>query len=198
MVNATKWTFRHYWQANMTNRQSTLHDDVIKGMKDRLAWRQKGSVPLEHCAACNPKWSLWWGTDEKYTFEATKSRRNGSRLMWIERSLWEQSELKTQRQQLGRSRKIWEMVKRQDWQPESLNHHLRRCSTPSEILCAILHIPKMGTMGNTRMMMRKILSWARWSRMTNPAGWWALSLKSPSIAWSVFGRCWWSLMNWRN
>jgi len=55
MVNALKRTFRLSWRANMANRRSIPHDDVIKLNRGRAGWRQKGSEPLEHCVDCDPK-----------------------------------------------------------------------------------------------------------------------------------------------
>jgi len=172
-----KRTVRHYWQANTANRQSTLHDDVINWIKARAAWKRNGSEPLECCAACVPKRRLRRGAEEKLTSYATKRRRHESRIMWKERPLWQESELKTQRQQLKRSRMIWEMLKRRDWQPPSLKHHLSRCWTPSAIVWAILQVPTMRRMGKTGMMRKKMLRGASLAKMTNLAGWWAQSLK---------------------
>jgi len=69
---------------------------------------------------------------------------------------------------------------------------------PAEIVWAILQVPTMGRMGNMRMMIKTILSWASLATMRNPAGWCAQSQKQYSITWSVFGRCRSSLVNWRN
>jgi len=121
-----KRTFHHYQQAIMGNQPSAPHDDVIKRMQTWAAWRLKGSEHLEHCAACDLKSSLRQGNDVKHTFWAMKSRWSGLRNKWMERPIWQESELKTQWQQLSRSRKIWEMLKRRDWQPQSLKDHLRR------------------------------------------------------------------------
>jgi len=55
MVNAPKKNFRHFQRANMANQQSVPHDDIIRRMKPSVAWRQKESEPLGHCAACEPK-----------------------------------------------------------------------------------------------------------------------------------------------
>jgi len=87
------------------------------------------------------------------------------------------------------------MLKRRDWQPTSLKQHLRRCWTRSEIFWAIMTAPSMRRMGETRMMMENILRGASFVKMTNPAGCWAQSQKRYSIAWCVFSRCRWSLIN---
>jgi len=109
-----KRTFCLYLQANMANQPRAPHDNIIKRMKASVAWRLQASEPLEHCAAFYPKRGFQWGINEKCTFEATTRQRNASRIMWIERLLWQQSELKTQRPQLSRNRKIREMLKRRD------------------------------------------------------------------------------------
>ena len=62
-----KRTFRHFWWANIVNRQSTPHNDVIKRMKARAAWTQGMSEPWGHCTTCNPKRSLRPRNDEKRT-----------------------------------------------------------------------------------------------------------------------------------
>jgi len=87
-----------------------------------VACKQIGSEPLEHCAACNPKRSLQCKHDEKFKFKSLQRRRHGLRILWLEIPLWQECKLKTQRHQLCRSRKLWEMLKRQDlttWQPET-------------------------------------------------------------------------------
>jgi len=193
-----KRTFRHHWQANTSNRQSAPWDDVIKWTEAKAAWKQNGSEPVECCVACDAKRSLQQGNNEKRTSWAKKRGRNRSRMIWKGRLLWEESELMTQRQQLNRSRKIWEMLKRRDWWLPSLEQHLRRCWTPSEIVWAILQVPTMGRMEKTRMMMKKILRGTSLAKMTNSAGWWAQFLRRYSIAWSVFGTSRWCLTKWLN
>jgi len=193
-----KITFRHYRQANTANLQSAQCDDVIKRMKARAPWKQNGCEPWECSAASDPKRCLRLGNDEKLTSYGKNGSRNGSRIMWKERRLWQGSELKIQRQQLNRCRMIWEMLNRRDWQPPSLKQHLRRCWMPSVIVWASLQVPTMRRMGKTRMMRKKILWGASLAKMTNPAGWWAQSPKRYSIACSVFGRSRSRLMNWRN
>jgi len=116
--------------------------------------------------------------------------------MWIERPQWSESEFKTQRQWLCKSRNIWGMLKRHDRQPQSLKQHLRRCWMLSEAVWAILQVPKMRRMGKMRMMMRKIRSLASRAKMMNRAGWWAESPKRYSTAWRAFGRSRWGLTNW--
>jgi len=76
-----KGTFRHYRQANKPNQQSAPHDDVIKLIKERAAWKQNGLQPWERCAACDPQRSLQRGKADKLTSYAMKRRRNGLRIM---------------------------------------------------------------------------------------------------------------------
>jgi len=118
--------------------------------------------------------------------------------MWIERPQLQESEFKTHRQRLCKSRNIQEMLKRHDWQPQSRKQHVRRCWMRSETVWVILQVPKMRRMGKTRMMMNKIRSLARWAKMTNLAAWWAQSRKLYSTAWRAFGRSRWRLTNWHN
>jgi len=113
-----KRTCRHFWQAKMAIWKSHPHDEIIKRMKVRAAWRQKGSKPWENCAACNQKRSFFPRKDKIRTFWAMKTNRNGSRIIWIERPLWQDSKFKTLRQRLWKSTKIREMMKRIDQHPE--------------------------------------------------------------------------------
>jgi len=99
-----KGTFYHCAQANTANRQSTPRDDVIERMKAWAAWKQNWSEPVERCAVCDLQRSWRQGNDEKLTSQATERRRNGSRIMWIERPLSRDCELKTQGLQLSKSR----------------------------------------------------------------------------------------------
>jgi len=122
-----KSTFRDYARANTTNRHSAPSDNVIQQILVKVPWKQNASEPLEHCAACNAKRCLWQEINKIGTFYATKRRTNVLRTMWIESALSYERELKTQRLQSGSSSKIWQMLKRRDWQSLSLEQHLRRC-----------------------------------------------------------------------
>jgi len=115
-----KWTLLQIRRANIIHWQSVSHDTVSKQIKARADCKQKLSEPLEHWAACDPKRSLQWRNNEKRTFEAIKKQTNWRRIMLREKLLWQESELKTLRQWLSRSRKIWGKLKMGDWQPESL------------------------------------------------------------------------------
>jgi len=90
------------------------------------------------------------------------------------------------------------MLKTRVWQPPSLKQHVRRCWEPAEIDWAIFRVPTMGRMGRMRMMMKKILRAASFTKMTNPDGWWPQCPTLYSIARSVFGRSRWSLKNWHD
>jgi len=94
-------TFRHHRRENMANCPSGPHDNVNKRMKARAAWNLNVSEPLERSAACYPKRSLQWRTNQKETLSALKRRNNESRIVWKQRPLWRDSELKTQRQELS-------------------------------------------------------------------------------------------------
>jgi len=117
--------------------------------------------------------------------------------MWIERPLEQEIELKTLRQQLCKSQKIWATLKKNDRQPENLKKHLRRCWMLSETVWAILQVLMMRRMGKTRMM-KRTQSLASWAKIMNLAGWWAQSPKRYSTTWRVFGRTRWGMTNWRN
>jgi len=121
-----KRTFCHIQRANTANQPSNPHDDAIKQMTANTALRQKGFEHWEHWAGYNPKGSVPWRKVGKGTFYAKKRENNGWRIMWMERPLWQESKIKTQRHRLSKSRKIWEMLKRHDRQPESMKYHLRR------------------------------------------------------------------------
>jgi len=107
-----------FQQGNTANRSSYPYDNVSLQMMERPSSRPKGSIDWEHCAAYGRKRSFRGRNDENCTFQAMMRMRNGFRIMRIERPLWEESKFKMQRPQLCKSRKIWEMLKRQDQQPE--------------------------------------------------------------------------------
>jgi len=119
-----KRTFLHSRRANTANRQSIPHVDVIKRKKARAALWQKGFEHLEHCAACDLKWSLRRGKDRKDTFSSMKRKRNGSRILWRERPLWQETEFKTQRQRLC---EIWRLLKTNARQLEIPKQCLKTC-----------------------------------------------------------------------
>jgi len=169
-----KRIFRDIWQANTANRRSIPHVDAIKRTLARTAWRQKGSEDSAHCATYDLNRSFWQMKDTKRTIYEMQRTRNGTTITWIERPLWQDIEFKTQCQQLGKSRKIWEMLKRLDQHPKSPNKHFSGCWTLSESVGVILHVPTLRRTGKTKMIM-KIQSWASSAKLTNPAGWWAQS-----------------------
>jgi len=168
--------FLHFRRAEKVNRQCGLLNHIIKWITERVAWRPKESEPLGHCVAWDPKRRLRRRNDEKRTSQPIKSKTNELRIMLREKPLGQERELKTQRQRLGKSRKIWSMVKSRDWQTESLKSVLRRWLLLSETVWVMLQVPTMGRMGKMEMMKRQ--SRANWAKMTNPAGWWALSPNS--------------------
>jgi len=189
-----KRTFHHLQLANTANWPTHPHYDIIKWMQARSASKPNKSEPYVHWVTWNPKRSLRQREDKKRTFWLTKRRRNGSRITWREKPLWQETELRTQRQQISRSRKIWEVLKAWDWHPGSPDKQLTRGWMLLETVWAILHVPTMRRMGK----MTKIQSRARWAKMMNPAGWWAQSRKPYSSLWSDFGRSRWSLTKWHN
>jgi len=188
-----KRTFCHFWRANMANWRRNPHDVIIKWMKARVAWRQKGPKRWEHCADYDLKRSFQRRNVRKCTFQAPKKKRNGSMIMWIERPQWQESEFKTHRQRLCNSTNIWGMLKWHDQQPQSQKQHLRRSWTRSETVWAILPVPKMMWMGKMRMMLKQMHSLASWAKMIDLAGWWAQSPKRYSTSWRAFGRSRWGL-----
>jgi len=81
-----------------------------------------------------------------------------------------------------------EMMNTYDRQPQSLKHHSRRVWMLMESGWGILQGPKMRTMGNSRMLMKKIHSLANWAKMMNSDGWCAQSPTQFSTAWRGFNR----------
>jgi len=112
---------------------------------------------------------------------STDQNNNGSRIMLRERPLGQEIELKMQRQQFSRRRKIQGKLETWDWWTESLKRDLRRWWFLSETVWVILKVPAMGRM-----------------QMTNLAGWWAQSLQQCSSACRGFVRSTWSSTNWHN
>jgi len=116
--------------------------------------------------------------------------------MLTEKPLGQESELKMQRKRFSKSRTIWRMLKLDNWRPENMKRHLRRCWLLSETVWVMLEVPTIGRMGKMRMMKR--LSRASSVKMKNPAGWWAQSRKRYRSAGRGFGKSRWSSMNWLN
>jgi len=119
--------------------------------------------------------------------------RHALRIMWIGRSPWQDSKLNTRIQGLSRSRKIWEMLKMWEWQPEGPNIHLTRCWMRLVIVCATLPVRMISRKGKKRRMIKIIQSWASWVKMSNPAEWQAQSPKQFRITRRVVGNSRWSL-----
>jgi len=90
-----KRTLHHFRRANIAHLRSAQHDNVSNQMKATAAWRQKGSECWDQCPAYNLKRSFWQIKGEKHISRAKKRKINGSRIMWIERPLWQESEFKT-------------------------------------------------------------------------------------------------------
>jgi len=124
-----------------------------------------------------------------------KRNQNGLRIIWIEQPLWQYSKFKMQRHKLTISRKIWEILNRQNWQPENPNNHLRYCWILSETQWEIVHFPTMRIIGKCRKMTKKIHSMASWAKMQIPTLQSEQSQKWYSRACSVSRRRTWSLTN---
>jgi len=90
----------------MGTRHCVPHTDVTKPIRAKAAWKQNETEPLKQGGARDPKRSLRRHNNGNCTFYEKKRRRNGSRITWKERQLWQESELKMQRQQLNRSSMI--------------------------------------------------------------------------------------------
>jgi len=159
-----KYSFRHSRWANMENWQSISPNEVIKRMKARAAWRQTESGSLECYVACDPKRSLRPRNVEIRTSWAMKRKRNEMRIMLRGRPLGQDSELKIQRQRLGRSRKIQRQLKTRDWQPESTKKCLTRWWLLLQTVWATSWVPTMR--GSRR--------WGWWRDSAGPAQprWW--------------------------
>jgi len=63
-----KWTFPHSRLAHMANRHFDPHDDIIKRMRARAAWKQRSSEPWERCTAYDQKWCSQRWIDDKLSF----------------------------------------------------------------------------------------------------------------------------------
>jgi len=120
-------TFDHFQLANTAYRRTNPHDHIIKRIKARVTCTQEGSELWENCTTYDLKRSFRRRNDRKLTFQATKIKGKGSTIMWIERPQWQESESKTQRHWLCKSRNIWGMLKRHDRQRQSPKHHLWSC-----------------------------------------------------------------------
>jgi len=191
-----KRTFDHFQLANMANKHSGPHNNIIKWTKATAAWKQKESETLRHCAACDPKWSLWPRNNEKRTSSAMERRNNGLRIMLREKLLGWERELKMQRQRFSKSRKIRAKLKMWDWWMEIQNWHFRWWCLRSERGGVILQVPTMGRMGKMRIMKRQ--SKASRAKMTNAAGWWAHTPMRNCSTWTGFDRSRWSMKNWHS
>jgi len=121
-----KWTFLHFQQAHMANRQRSPDIDVNMRIKARAAGRQTGSTCWGYCATCDPKWNFRRRRDKKHTFLAMTRKRNGSRIMWREIPLWQESEFKTQRQWLRKCWTTWLQLQTWGRQLDSPKQHLNR------------------------------------------------------------------------
>jgi hypothetical protein len=75
-------------------------------MMARAAWMQTESEHLGHYAVCDPKRNLQQRNDQKCTYYPLMRKRNGLRIMFREKPLGQESELKMQRQQFIKRRKI--------------------------------------------------------------------------------------------
>jgi len=117
-------------------------------------------------------------------------------IMLREKPVWQESELKMQRQRLIRSRKKWQMLKTQDWQQESPKKCFCSWWLLLETVWAILQVPTLRMMGKMRIM--KLQRWVSCAKMTNLAGWWAQYWICYSSTWRDFGRSRWSLMSWHS
>jgi len=117
--------------------------------------------------------------------------------MWIERPLEQDCEWKILRQRLCKSKKIWEMLKRHDQQPESLKKYLRRCWMVSETVWVLFGVQTMRTTGQLRKIMNTQILPSR-EKMRNLAGWWVQSPRWYSIAHRVYGSSRWGLRKWND
>jgi hypothetical protein len=85
------WSFCLLMQEHTANQTVNSLNDVIQQMKARVDCGQKGSKPLEYCAAYNLQCIVRWRQDEKCTVYATPRMRNGLRIVSREKSLSQNS-----------------------------------------------------------------------------------------------------------
>jgi len=124
--------------------------------------------------------------------------RNRVRIWWTETPLLQEWELKMQKQRWYNSRNRWDMWKGQGRQPQSLKYHLRRCWMWLEATWAIIHIPMMRRIGNTRIVMKMLQGLTSWPMVTNLAAFWAKSRKWFSTTFLMISRSCGGLTNWTN
>jgi len=115
-------------------------------------------------------------------------------LCW--KPLGQESELQMHGQWLGRSRKIWWQLKTRDWRPESQKHRTMPCWLLTQTVWAILQVPTMRKMGKIRIMQTQ--SRTSWTKMMNPAEWWAWSPKLNCSAYRGLGWTRGFLTKWHN
>jgi len=104
-------TFSDFQWADTANRKSKQPNDIITWMMARVGVEAERFRALGHCAAWDPKRRLRQRSDEKRTSSAMKRKRNGLGIMWREKMLGPESDLKTQCPGLNKSRIIWTMLK---------------------------------------------------------------------------------------
>jgi len=108
--------FCHCRQPNTATWESYPNGNKVKRIMIQLDSTQETSEPWEHCAAYNLKRSFWQRIEPRHTCDATKKKSKESRIISKEGQLWQESQFKKQRQRLCKSRKLWDMLKRRDWQ----------------------------------------------------------------------------------
>jgi len=110
---------------------------------------------------------------------SNQEKRNGLRIMWKERQLWQESELKSQSQGLCKSRKSKDILKRWDRQPETQTNHLRRC-----LVLATGPNSRVGSISGSTWNWTTAVGLTTWISWTVEMG--QFDNYKPDISWSQF------------
>jgi len=196
MVNALKKKFsllaaEQY--RNSTERSTQRHHQANEGKRGLEAERVRALGALR---SLRSKRKLVAKKQQETHFITNEAKRSRLKIMLREQSLGQQSDLKTQRQRLARSRKVQRQQTMREWRPEGLNKHFMRWWLLWETVWGISQAQTMWSLG--KMTMMKGLSRASWAKMTNLAAWWAQPPKWCSDRWRGFGQSRWSLKKWHN
>lgn len=124
---ALKKNFSPLWPGKYrksTNNCLQRHHQGNQGMTNMQA---EMNPALGALRSVRSKRSLLRRYDSKNTFQAMGRKRIRSRIMWIERPLWKERKLKTQRQQFRKSRMISDLINNFDSHSDSRNNDSWRC-----------------------------------------------------------------------
>jgi hypothetical protein len=113
-----KITYHHTQRANLAKWRSIPYNDVVRGTNVTVACWQIWSKHWDHCAAHDWIESLWHTQARKCSTYAMNREANGLRIIWSKTAHWQESGFKTPRQRRFSSRVNWEMLERENREPE--------------------------------------------------------------------------------